>query len=304
MRIYILFILTIFTCYNTQSQNKREVYLRVDNDLFISTLRDRYYTNGVFLGYTHLIEKNNNYIVSYGLAHKMYNPRYRIVRNKEKVDRPFAAHIYMSASVKKITNDYSFNKIELQIGKIGPDALGEELQNLMHSIIGKTHPIGWEYQIQNTTAIQLNHTYARSLLPNSNHIFDIVADINTNIGTIHKNSNLSLAFKISLNGKTNLSKSILYNNHLNNSNNRETIIFLKPTISYVRYNTTIQGSIYDDLSPITFDINTVVYSGEIGFKAKREKYTYGYKAAFYTKRNEKAIENISYYGNIFYSYLF
>ncbi|WP_410477238.1 lipid A-modifier LpxR family protein [Polaribacter sp. Hel1_85] len=58
---YFTLTLLIFVSTYTISQEKfsKEISLITDNDLYVSTVRDRYYSSGIFLAYRYLSEKKN-----------------------------------------------------------------------------------------------------------------------------------------------------------------------------------------------------------------------------------------------------
>ena len=63
MKYYILIAFT-FCSFHIVGQEKfsKEVSLVTDNDLYISTKRDRYYTSGIFLNYRYLSNTKKNHI--------------------------------------------------------------------------------------------------------------------------------------------------------------------------------------------------------------------------------------------------
>lgn len=154
--------------------------LYFENDAFGSTDRD--YTNGVRLSWTSpslqrfsddptagrvagvfddapwfgdsSYERN----VAISIGQSMFTPV--DVRNPALVpsERPYAAWLYVGLGlVWKKTNVK--NTLLFNIGVIGPWALGEESQRLVHDALGQRSPQGWDNQLRNEVGV--NVTYER-----------------------------------------------------------------------------------------------------------------------------------------------
>ena len=81
-------------------------------------------------------------------------------------------------------------------------------------------------------------------------------------------------------------------------------LFVKPQIGYALYNATIQGSIFNNNSPITFGINSFVYELEFGLKYAIKRFDLSYSVIKYSKKTEAIEENTNTYGSIQISYKF
>ena len=110
----ILLLLTFFNVFWIFSQQKfsKEISFINDNDLYVSVVRDRYYTNGMFLNYRYLSETKKEFvekkIFQWQIGHKMYTPNRPNVTSIDEHDRPFAGYLYGNFG---ITNVYKTNKI-------------------------------------------------------------------------------------------------------------------------------------------------------------------------------------------------
>ncbi|MEO8559378.1 MAG: lipid A deacylase LpxR family protein, partial [Rhodospirillales bacterium] len=82
-------------------------------------------------------------------------------------DRPYAAWLYLGVSLQTIRYDGSKGAPdpirqdiwELDVGMIGPAALGEQTQNGFHALIGSPKSRGWDHQLHNELGVNL--TYER-----------------------------------------------------------------------------------------------------------------------------------------------
>lgn len=139
-----------------------EFQLFIENDMLART--DRYYTNGIKFGggmgfdllqlpATELLLQlapNASGKVHLGLfvGHNMYTPRSITVSQAQPLDRPWAAWLYLGGVAQK-ARDNRLDTVELDLGIVGPSALGHEIQSGWHRLIGSPQPQGWHHQIPN-----------------------------------------------------------------------------------------------------------------------------------------------------------
>lgn len=77
-------------------------------------------------------------------------------------DRPYAGWVYGAISVHAETGKTStlathdtLDTVELQIGLVGPYALGKQVQNGVHELIGVAKSNGWDNQLENEPGLML-----------------------------------------------------------------------------------------------------------------------------------------------------
>ena len=105
-----------------------------------------------------LIPTSKNYVDLYGvtLIQHMFTPFEKFdVEKQMDGDRPFAAYLMLGLTKKSFNNTKGLSVIsEIQIGVLGPAALGEETQDAIHRMSGNSAELnGWENQISNSLAI-------------------------------------------------------------------------------------------------------------------------------------------------------
>jgi lipid A 3-O-deacylase len=133
-------------------------------------LTDRFYTNGVRLGWTSPTSQVPDILASLGhtlwgeglqrisldLSQQIYTPANTTVSPANPHDRPYAG--YLSANVSLLSDtDNSRSVLMLSLGLIGPASGGEAIQNGFHDLIGQGHDSGWGSQIANIPAIEVLH---------------------------------------------------------------------------------------------------------------------------------------------------
>ena len=143
--------------------------LQVENDA-VSTRKgttDEYYTSGLRLGYTTGTDAVPNFLsgighavwgdgvqrVSIDLSQILFTPHNTQTSPPDPRDRPYAG--YLSVNTQLLTDkDNSRSVLGLSLGVVGPAALGRQVQNGFHSVIGDTPNRGWHYQLRDEPAFE------------------------------------------------------------------------------------------------------------------------------------------------------
>ncbi|HWL81861.1 MAG TPA: lipid A deacylase LpxR family protein [Roseomonas sp.] len=140
----------------------------LDNDMFGGS--DRYYTNGFQFAWRSpsadlpgplaWLNERLDWMMGpgalrWGLAfgQNLYTPQDTQTTRPDPTDRPYAAYLYGAFSLTRVTERTS-NLFELQLGVVGPSALGEFVQNNYHDLINVHQTNGWDYQLKDEPAIE------------------------------------------------------------------------------------------------------------------------------------------------------
>jgi lipid A 3-O-deacylase len=192
-----------FRIINSYINPNRRFWLEFDNDMFSNT--DRYYTNGVVLGYTApgltswrvnrlMIKHNHNSMVhsSISLHHGMFTP----LTTKEAPtlvnDRPYASALYLRYS--QVSEDEQAGirlSSAIDAGVIGEVALGQLLQRTVHAgIPSNDEPLGWETQIKNDLVLNYSADVQKQLVKNRRN--EVYAEGSATLGTLYTRATMGV----------------------------------------------------------------------------------------------------------------
>jgi lipid A 3-O-deacylase len=80
------------------------------------------------------------------------------------LDRPWAAWLYLGGVAQR-ARDNRLDTVEIDLGLVGPSALGREIQSGWHRLIGSPQPCGWHNQIPNEPAFLVSYLTKSKHLP-------------------------------------------------------------------------------------------------------------------------------------------
>jgi lipid A 3-O-deacylase len=100
-------------------------------------------------------ERSRRYAIALGQS--VFTPKETALAPPDPKDRPYAGWLYLSASLLQETDRRELEQFEVELGVIGPAALGKPVQNNWHQLIGKDEAQGWSEQLQNEPGIVLSY---------------------------------------------------------------------------------------------------------------------------------------------------
>lgn len=179
----LLAVLASFASAQPRPPAGSEFQLFVENDMLART--DRYYTNGIKFGggapfdllqlpATELLKQfapagGSAIHLGLFLGQNLYTPKSIKISQPQALDRPWAAWLYLGGVAQR-AKDNRLDTVEIDLGLVGPSALGREVQSGWHKLIGAAQPVGWHNQIPNEPAFLV------SWLAKSKHALGRVAD--------------------------------------------------------------------------------------------------------------------------------
>jgi lipid A 3-O-deacylase len=168
----------VYSAFELEQQNFLSI--TTENDLF-GNGTDQHYTNGI--KFTYLTPRAPNQLVLkaaqhvpffasddatvrgvFTLGQNLYTPVDISIKELQPESRPYAGWLYgglgvvAASGAKQGASDFewsSINYLELDVGMVGPSALGEQTQTIVHEIIDYTLPEGWDNQLKDEPAFVL-----------------------------------------------------------------------------------------------------------------------------------------------------
>ncbi len=149
-------------------------YLENDSQNIGGPGSDQSYTNGIKFSYIyahgkipkwstlavdrlHILDEKAKWAkINFGLSlgHQIFTPDNTQTTALLPGDRPYAAWLYLGFAVS-LKEKYTEHFFEVDLGAIGPSALGEQVQNGFHNLIGSSKANGWNNGVKDEATLQV-----------------------------------------------------------------------------------------------------------------------------------------------------
>ena len=177
--------------------------------------------------------------------------------------------------------DDRLDTVEIDIGMIGPAALGEEVQTQWHKLVGVPQPQGWDNQLPNEPAFLVSYVHKRRY---GNATFDVVPHIGATVGTVmtlaRAGGTLRIGHNMSGFGPDTIEPggSILQNTRREYEQgaraDSEWYGFVGADVPYVAHNVFLDGSLFRDSPGV--DSHDTVRDLRLGFSLRHKELRISY----------------------------
>jgi hypothetical protein len=214
---YVLFIVTISFHFSLPNQALAEdapAYITItsENDIYAPKAQDRHYSNGLRFAYglsaredawyrslgrfTTLGNKLDRVQYELSLGQNIYTPEFYLSEELILSDRPYAGWLYGELSATGHAPGREEN-ITINLGLVGPAAIGEKIQKFNHSIVGDENPRGWRHQLKNEPAILIKYqsSWFFPLLEGDVLGLDAITRLGINLGNVFTNTGAGLVLR-------------------------------------------------------------------------------------------------------------
>ena len=199
------------------------VTLYTENDKYFAGT-DRHYTNGFklsFLGDTNLQDSpdfvqamahyiptlpekttaQQDYRVGVAIGQNIYTPTNIHTPTADPADRPYAAWLYAALAFQAQDPQRDLLRIvELDFGIVGPSAIGEEIQNGVHSLMHIPHAQGWAHQLHDEPGFVLawerRHGLRRLKFDVTELGADLIGHYGLSLGNVDTSARVGLMLRI------------------------------------------------------------------------------------------------------------
>ncbi len=256
-----------------------ELLLMYDNDIYF--FQDQYYTSGLEIGLSklanpdkklyQLLAKNENakVISQFLYGHKIYTPSKIKEPALQNRDRPYAGWHYAQFKAKQIVSDKRASLYGLEFGAVGKISGIGNFQVWYHDITGITAPLGWESQIANEIVLNLKYVQV-----NTFEVFksmDLISESGLQLGNGQSYLSQQITARFGrFNGLTDteyIGSRLAEITKVHSTNNEEEgYLFYSIRAMYTPNNIFIEGSIFNESSPHTEEMNHFLIDRQWGYR--------------------------------------
>ena len=187
--------------------------IRDDNDVFASTSDDNY-TQGLRIEATGPVADSDPVTTMLAsllpdtwrddatmqqgtlFGQQIYTPTDLTINPPDPADRPYAGWLFLGKEFARITprggdpaHGDVCTSVELDAGVVGPAALAEPTQKIVHTLVNEFRPEGWSHQLRNEAACVLStdrdaRDWRFDVDPEHGLQLDLVSHVGADLGTI------------------------------------------------------------------------------------------------------------------------
>lgn len=121
----------------------------------------------------------SNFAISIG--HQIFTPNNKGQVNLIPDDRPYAGWLYLALAMN-LKDEKQEHVLELDLGIVGPSALGEQVQNEWHRLHGLAPFLGWKNQLRDEPTLQVS--YQRRVRVYSQEHWDFIPYYGAGLGNV------------------------------------------------------------------------------------------------------------------------
>lgn len=240
----------------------------LENDWFGG--QDRNYTNGFRYAYvtgplepsrleSRLVRdprRETTFRRSFALAQTIHTPDNIFTVHAQPDDHPYSGYLYgeYAAMAEK---DGAWEIVTIEVGVVGPWALGEEVQSLYHDATGREVPMGWSHQHPNE--LVANVSYDRKMKPLLKARvallgFDLTPSYGATVGTVKVNAQAGAMLRIGNRlgsdfGPARIRPSLTGSGHFSDAQPFGWYVFAGAQARAVGHDLTLDGSLFRDDVP-------------------------------------------------------
>lgn len=152
-----------------------------ENDKFTSGDRDRYYTQGLRVAWM------NDDLSHWSFGQEINTSSDYQDSNPPPTDHPYSAFLYLSRGQAYVFPAHqAMASVECKLGVIGPWALGRQVQNGFHHLIDTAPFQGWDTQMPNELAFNLEAEVRRRFYIDASevHHWDVIGRLGLDLGNV------------------------------------------------------------------------------------------------------------------------
>ncbi len=297
-KILPLLLLLFFSVSRAQNAHE-QIEIKIENDKFV--LKDKYYTNGLFLSYKKDLKANflfnkspeNKLQLNIILGNETYTPENLSSTNVNTFDRPFAGWLFGAMEIGKIKETSAFF-VTIEMGITGKESQSGNLQTWFHDFLGIDSSPTWVEEIAFKWLFNTKATYFYNWQINKSNA--LLYRVTPALGTkdIFIENNIQYFF-----GKFNALKNTSRIGAINTINSNEFFGYLSLGYKYVIHNTLIEGSLFKDETLFTTTIKNNVFKIELGSVLNVNKNTFKLVYSFNSK--EATLSTYHDYGSFSYA---
>lgn len=179
LRFLLTFVVGLSVHFKSFSQQLKSNFISVqsDNDVYLLTSQDRYYTNGLILGFEKPLSYSVRHtdLLSVELGHQLFNGSSYYIEGERFWDRPSTGRIFLNGRFQRVQQSELLWRVKTEVAVVGKAAKGKEVQTFVHELLDMYEVDSWESQLNSAFGVDLELEVMKPLWRSSANIFELAA---------------------------------------------------------------------------------------------------------------------------------
>jgi len=278
----------------SQQTNAHFISLQSDNDVYLMTGQDRYYTNGlIFTFATPLFHSpTRTDLLTLQLGHQLYNGVEVYAGDNIYWDRPSTAYLFLNGRFQRVFSDEWVWSAAAEIGVVGKAAKGKEVQDYVHRLLGMYKVQSWESDLNTSIGADLETSLTKRIWRSPSRRFELAGGASLRGGMIFSNAAAQLSLRVGKLMDYHVSHFVGNGGFFNTDT--EYYFFYKPSYSSQFYNATIQGGPFAKKKENRYEITSNIWRHHLGVAYSNSRISLEAGVLFNTKEGRKMYQNHQY----------
>lgn len=224
-------------------------------------------------------------------------------------DRPYAGWLYLGFGLVANQGSKRYDKLELEVGMVGPYSFAEEVQTFWHSLFGLQAPEGWDNQLDSELGVVLYYEQARRLARKTVFLgleSDFIPHIGGSLGNVFTYAAAGLTFRLGTDladdfGPPRIRPSLPGGGYFDYKKGFNWYVFSGFAGRFVLRNIFLDGNTFSDSHSV--DKMSFVGDLQIGVAVQFTRFRITYTQIYRTKEFEEQ-DSFNVFGSLSFSYQF
>ncbi len=275
--------------------NRRYAFsLQTDNDSYLMTGQDQYYTNGLVMTFDKLLQQEayKGDLLRLQLGHQLFNGSEVYGREDIKWDRPSTGRFFLNGQFQRTYASEWLWAVKAEAGAMGGAGGGKEIQRFIHKLFHMYEVESWESNLRSSLGLDLEGGLLKKLWRNHADRFEISGGAMGRVGMNFSHLSGQVYFRA---GKlAPYRQSHFTGNGGFFSDAAEYYFFYSPGYMYQFYDATIEGALFARRKDERYHISSHVLTQRVGFAYSRAQFSIEGSFLFNTREGKEMLGNHQY----------
>jgi hypothetical protein len=277
---------------------KHEFRFTTENDNYIFTYHDGYYTNGIFLQLSsparpfrsfaslRMTARALKMTTEWRAGQMIFVSEHFRNRIAERIDRPMSGYLFLEKGYRLFFPKGHMLHTALRVGGTGKYSLAKNVQTWYHSAMNLPRVRGWDYALGGEITVDLVGEYRYNVfgIRNRKNCFELMGVASADLGTAFVNGSAGAILKFG--NFEDPFNSSFFNSRIGNTIGKRIFVYTYPRMLYQAFNGTVEGPLIGKSTPgISSKIEPWVFMQSWGMHYSEGRFTV---AIEYTRKQKEA----------------